>query len=105
MARSSTPSESGKEKDQLDVTNMDIERHAVAEAHLKNTTIRHLAWRGITVTVKDRETKLPKTILENVEGIVEAGRSPNLHFPPFAQSKNMLTLPGEICALMGPSGC
>ncbi|KAK0622985.1 P-loop containing nucleoside triphosphate hydrolase protein [Immersiella caudata] len=68
----------------MDVVNVDVERHAVAEAHLKNTTIRHIAWKGVTVTVKDRETKLPKEILENVEGIVEAG---------------------EICALMGPSGC
>ncbi|KAK4443946.1 P-loop containing nucleoside triphosphate hydrolase protein [Podospora aff. communis PSN243] len=83
MAVESTPS-SVKDKDKMDVINVDVERHAVAEAHLKNTTIRHLAWKGVTVTVKDRETKLPKEILENVEGIVEAG---------------------EICALMGPSGC
>ncbi|KAM7197689.1 P-loop containing nucleoside triphosphate hydrolase protein [Rhypophila sp. PSN 637] len=63
---------------------IDIEQQAVAEAHLRNTTIQNITWRGVTVTVKDRETKLSKAILENVEGIVEAG---------------------EICALMGPSGC
>jgi hypothetical protein len=74
MAVESTPS-SVKDKEKMDVINVDVERHAVAEAHLKNTTIRHLAWKGVTVTVKDRETKLPKEILENVEGIVEAGMS------------------------------
>ncbi|KAK4210943.1 P-loop containing nucleoside triphosphate hydrolase protein [Rhypophila decipiens] len=63
---------------------IDIEQQAVAEAHLRNTTVQNITWRGVTVTVKDRETKLSKAILENVEGIVEAG---------------------EICALMGPSGC
>ncbi|KAM0436012.1 hypothetical protein ACHAPT_002904 [Fusarium lateritium] len=63
---------------------MDLEERPVAEKHLVNTTVKNLTWRGVTVTVKDRETKEPKTIVDNVEGIVEAG---------------------EICALMGPSGC
>ncbi|KAK0711016.1 P-loop containing nucleoside triphosphate hydrolase protein [Lasiosphaeris hirsuta] len=75
-----TSSDSGKDT----VIDVDIEHHAVAEAHLRNTTVRNISWRNVTVTVKDRETKEPKTIVENVEGIVEAG---------------------EICALMGPSGC
>ncbi|KAI8662548.1 ABC transporter domain-containing protein [Fusarium sp. Ph1] len=63
---------------------MDLEERPVAEKHLFNTTVKHLTWRGVTVTVKDRETKEPKAIVDNVEGVVEAG---------------------EICALMGPSGC
>ncbi|RYP63670.1 hypothetical protein DL771_009158 [Monosporascus sp. 5C6A] len=54
------------------------------EAHLLNTTVHNLTWRGVTVTVKDRNTKHLRNIVDNVEGIVEAG---------------------EICALMGPSGC
>ncbi|KAF5698980.1 ATP-binding protein [Fusarium globosum] len=63
---------------------MDSEQRPVAEKHLLNTTIKNFTWRNVTVTVKDRETKQPKAIVDNVEGIVEAG---------------------EICALMGPSGC
>ncbi|EEU43207.1 uncharacterized protein NECHADRAFT_95486 [Fusarium vanettenii 77-13-4] len=63
---------------------MDLEERPVAEKHLLNTTVKNLTWRGVTVTVKDRETKEPKAIVDNVEGVVEAG---------------------EICALMGPSGC
>ncbi|KAF5025872.1 hypothetical protein F66182_2041 [Fusarium sp. NRRL 66182] len=63
---------------------MDSEQRPVAEKHLLNTTIKNLTWRGVTVTVKDGATKKPKTIVDNVQGIVEAG---------------------EICALMGPSGC
>ncbi|KAK4149738.1 ABC transporter G family member 15 [Chaetomidium leptoderma] len=61
----------------------DVERGSAANSHLLNTTVHSLAWKGITVTVKDRETKLPKTIVDNVQGIVEAG---------------------EILALIGPSG-
>ncbi|KAI5460401.1 P-loop containing nucleoside triphosphate hydrolase protein [Mariannaea sp. PMI_226] len=63
---------------------MDPEERPVAEKHLLNTNVKNITWRGVTVTVRDRETKQPKTIVDNVEGIVEAG---------------------EICALMGPSGC
>ncbi|KAF5714965.1 ATP-binding protein cassette [Fusarium mundagurra] len=63
---------------------MDSEQRPVAEKHLLNTTIKNFTWSNVTVTVKDRETKQPKAIVDNVEGIVEAG---------------------EICALMGPSGC
>ncbi|WZH42773.1 P-loop containing nucleoside triphosphate hydrolase protein [Fusarium acuminatum] len=65
-------------------SSMDSEQRPVAEKHLLNSTINNITWRGVTVTVKDRETKQPKAIVDNVEGIVEAG---------------------EICALMGPSGC
>ncbi|UNI21341.1 hypothetical protein JDV02_007339 [Purpureocillium takamizusanense] len=54
------------------------------DAHLYNSTIEHLTWRGVTVTVKDRESKQPRNIVDNATGIVRAG---------------------EICALMGPSGC
>ncbi|KAH7159894.1 P-loop containing nucleoside triphosphate hydrolase protein [Dactylonectria estremocensis] len=63
---------------------MDPEQKPVAEKHLINTTVKNLTWRGVNVTVKDRESKELKSIVQNVEGIVEAG---------------------EICALMGPSGC
>ncbi|KAK0722966.1 P-loop containing nucleoside triphosphate hydrolase protein [Lasiosphaeria miniovina] len=81
---STTSDDSRLDRAPKDTGPVDIERRAVAEAHLQNTTVRNISWRGVTVTVKDRETKLPKAIVENVEGIVEAG---------------------EICALMGPSGC
>ncbi|KAH7143896.1 P-loop containing nucleoside triphosphate hydrolase protein [Dactylonectria macrodidyma] len=63
---------------------MDPEQRPVAEKHLINTTVKNLTWRGVNVTVKDRESRELKSIVQNVEGIVEAG---------------------EICALMGPSGC
>jgi hypothetical protein len=57
--------------------NIDIEHGVVADAFV-NTTVRSLAWKGLTVTVKDRETKLPKTIVDNVDGLVEAGEYPSL---------------------------
>jgi hypothetical protein len=46
---------------------------------LLNSTINNITWRGVTVTVKDRETKQPKAIVDNVEGIVEAGLSTRLN--------------------------
>ncbi|KAH6885020.1 P-loop containing nucleoside triphosphate hydrolase protein [Thelonectria olida] len=58
---------------------MDPEQRPVAEKHLLNTVIKNITWRGVTVTVKDRETKQLKKIIDNSEGI--------------------------ICAFMGPSGC
>lgn len=54
-------------------SSMDSEQRPVAEKHLLNSTIKNITWRGVTVTVKDRETKQPKGIVDNVEGIVEAG--------------------------------
>lgn len=59
---------------------IDIERAAAGEAHLRNTTVQNVSWTGITITVKDRETKLPKTLVDNVSGIVQAG--PQTHFLP-----------------------
>lgn len=52
---------------------IDIEKRAIDDAHLRNTTVKSFAWRGITVTVKDQKTKLPKVILDNIDGVVEAG--------------------------------
>ena len=51
-------------------------------AQLTNNNIRSFGWRGVTVTVKDRQSQQPKTILSDVNGIVQAG---------------------ELLALMGPS--
>jgi len=84
---------------------IDIEEQAIAEAHLKNTTVRAISWRGVTVTVKDRESKQPKTIVDNVHGIVEAGIYLPHATPCLSSSNAHSSLIGEICALMGPSGC
>ncbi|KFG82048.1 hypothetical protein MANI_110873 [Metarhizium anisopliae] len=62
----------------------DPEQQSVADRHLDNSTVKNITWSGVTVTVKDRETKKPKKIVDDAAGAVQAG---------------------EICALMGPSGC
>lgn len=51
-------------------------------AQLTNTNIRSFGWKGVTVTVKDRQTQQPKNLLNEVNGLVKAG---------------------ELLALMGPS--
>lgn len=66
-------------------TDIEKQHGSAAGSHLlRNTTVHNISWSGITVTVTDRETKQPKTLLDNVQGYVEAG---------------------ELLALMGPSGC
>ena len=53
---------------------VDIERKAIDEAHVQNTTVQSYSWKGVTVTVKDRQTKQPKAILSGIDGSVKAGR-------------------------------
>jgi hypothetical protein len=61
-----------------DPFSVDIEQKALENAHLMNDTVRNFVWQGITVVVKDHKTKQPKTILDNVEGSVEAGMPEHL---------------------------
>ena len=54
----------------------DVEKavsHAADNAQLMNSDVRTFVWRNSKVTVKDRQTKLPKAILDGVDGVVEAG--------------------------------
>jgi ABC-type multidrug transport system ATPase subunit len=63
---------------------IDVEKSAGAGyAHLANISIQSFGWKGVSVVVKDRQTKQPKNILSDVNGVVNAG---------------------EMLALMGPSG-
>lgn len=78
----STPSTASGEPAHKETPNIDIERGALADSHPLNTTVHSLAWKGITVTVKDRETKLPKNIVDDVHGFVEAGMPRPLPPPP-----------------------
>ncbi|PGH11181.1 hypothetical protein AJ79_05023 [Helicocarpus griseus UAMH5409] len=61
----------------------DLEANSGHHAFLMNDTIHSFAWRNVSVSVKDHETKKPKTILENANGHVNQG---------------------ELMVLMGPSG-
>ena len=53
---------------------VDIEQKVVDNAYLINTTVKTFAWQGITVTVKGSKTQEPKTILDGINGIVNAGK-------------------------------
>lgn len=52
----------------------DVENNAADYADLTNTSIRSFGWEDVTVTVKDRQTKQPKNILSDVNGMVKAGK-------------------------------
>jgi hypothetical protein len=54
---------------------IDIEHSAHDTSYLDNCVVQNLAWSDVTVTVPDRETKLPKEILSVVSGYVAAGKS------------------------------
>lgn len=53
---------------------VDVEKDAGGYAHLTNTTVRNFSWEGVTVTVRDRQTKQLKRILSDVSGVVRSGR-------------------------------
>ncbi|MCJ1231041.1 hypothetical protein MMC12_007716 [Toensbergia leucococca] len=63
---------------------IDLESISHVGAHLTNTNVYNLAWTSVSVTVKDRQTKLPTSILSDSHGFV---------------------VQGQVLALMGPSGC
>lgn len=83
-----------------DAFSVDIEAKAAADTHLMNDTVENFTWNGVTVTVSDNKTGQPKAILDNIDGIVEAGM---VFIPYIGLFTN--SIPGEMCALMGPSGC
>ncbi|CAG8892093.1 unnamed protein product [Penicillium egyptiacum] len=61
----------------------DLERNDSGH-FLMNETVRKFSWQGLTVTVKDRETKKARDLINDISGDVQHG---------------------ELVALMGPSGC
>lgn len=56
-------------------TDTDIEAKLDEPGFLDNDTVQSFAWRGVTVKVKDRETKEDKSILLNTSGHVQPGAS------------------------------
>ena len=67
----------------------DIEKGSAQDAHLQNTTVANFAWQNVTVTVDDRLSKLPRALVEDVTGVVNAGMIPQ----PLMAS----TVPSTIC--------
>lgn len=61
----------------------DLELNAIPSVHLVNDIVRTFGWKDMNVTVKDRTTKAPLSILTDPNGLARAG---------------------EMIAIMGPSG-
>lgn len=66
-----------------DVHGKDLELNTVPSVHLVNDIVETFGWKAMNVTVKDRTTKAPLSILTDANGLVRAG---------------------EMIAIMGPSG-
>lgn len=63
-----------QETKRADRSVQDIERDAVDESHLENTTVQSLSWRGISVKKGGWATDArPTPILSAVDGYTEAG--------------------------------
>lgn len=63
--------------------NRDLELNQIPTAYLINDVVQSFGWQAMNVTVKDRATKQPLSILSDANGLVKAG---------------------ELIAIMGPSG-
>lgn len=66
-----------------EATMTDLELNAIPSVHLVNDTVKTFGWKAMNVTVKDRKTKAPLSILSDANGLIKAG---------------------EMIAIMGPSG-
>jgi thiamine biosynthesis lipoprotein ApbE len=87
-----------------DTSLVDVEQRALAEAHLMNSTVRNFTWKGVTVTVKDRESKQPKTIVDACEGIVEAGEPATRFWSASLVSRSNISTDRRDLRLDGPVG-
>jgi hypothetical protein len=52
---------------------MDPEQRPAAEKQFLNASVETLSWSGLRVTVKERKTGQPKTLVDDVEGMLQAG--------------------------------
>ncbi|CAG8351186.1 unnamed protein product [Penicillium salamii] len=80
----------------------DLERNDGGD-FLMNQTVQNFSWRDLTVTVKDRETKQSRDLINLISGDAQHGMQPGSYRIP----KNITDMccAGELIALMGPSGC
>lgn len=70
---------------------VDVEKDAagVNYAHLMNQTVRNFSWSNVSVTVKDRTSKQPLRLLDDVSGMVEAGEVVALMGPRYVSSPHI----------------
>lgn len=102
----------------MDGEQFDIESNA-ASSFLKNDSVQSFQWTNLTVTVKDRKSKRPLSLISDVNGYVQQGmteqwdvienisRKKEEEKKKEKRKKKPPYWPhlGELLALMGPSGC
>ncbi|GLI80382.1 hypothetical protein PoHVEF18_008736 [Penicillium ochrochloron] len=76
-------SASGSHDNETSTPTLDVEWDADSR-FLMNHSVKTFSWSGLTVTVKDRQTKEARDLINDISGDVQQG---------------------ELVALMGPSGC
>lgn len=55
-----------------EVGTLDLEQNNGGQ-FLMNHTVQRYSWKGLTVTVKDHETKKPRDLITDISGDVEQG--------------------------------
>jgi hypothetical protein len=51
----------------------DLERNESGQFFLRNQTVQEFSWKALTVTIKDRETKGPRNLIDGISGNVQQG--------------------------------
>ena len=54
-------------------SNRDLERNDTND-FLMNNIVHDFTWSGLTVSVKDRQTKQPRNLIEDISGNVQQGK-------------------------------
>jgi hypothetical protein len=51
----------------------DVERNEDVHGFFVNDVVQDFTWTGLTVTVKDRDTKMPRNLISGISGTVQQG--------------------------------
>ena len=63
------------EVERKEVKDAGVDAENAESAVFYNSTISEFSWRDVSLTVKDRKTKKPKPLIQNLNGEVHGGKN------------------------------